>query len=183
MKDIDNLIDRIAEKYEKEINEYVDKFEEDFYIVSNETNEIFFDEANKIYNSFIKEYYKYKTKSYIRHWEKKPGTGKGTNLFYGNQNKIHRGLDPYFEIMFDASKMKDDYQHDDAETVLQQVMEGTRGVPPYWTEPWDNAGKPYKTKYFEFTGNLMDAYYHFLDNYNDKMTSVFMRKWKKRRNN
>jgi len=168
--DIDDIVDQLVDAYSK-------KFEKDFYRISNQVNDIYFNDANKLYDSFIRQYYyQYETEFYIRHWEKAPGTRKGTNLYYGNQMKIHRGQNPYFEINFDSSRMADDYRHDSAEDVLTEVIYGIRGVPPYWTRPWQ--GK-YKSRYFNFSGTMHDAFKTYIDTYEDRMVPVFMRRWKK----
>lgn len=165
---------------DEQTKEYVEsmlaKAESDLEIVMNEVNELYFKQANKMYDTFIKQYYKYKTISYIRHWEGAPGTRKGTNLYYGKRFKIHRGKHPYFEINIDSSRMANDYQRDSASQVLQNVLNGIRGVPPYWFEPW--VGN-YKSRYFEYQGDPAKAFATFLDNYEDMMYPVFMRRWKK----
>lgn len=168
--DLDKLIEDIS-------SQITNKFERDFYDVSNEVNELYFKEANKIYESFITQYYaSYRTSFYIRHWEGVPGTRHGSNLLYGNQNKIHRGMSPYFEINYNGTDMADDYQHNSADQVLMQVAVGIRGVPPYWSQLWHGT---YNSRYFHYTGSLMDAYDYFLANYEEIMYPVFMRRWKK----
>lgn len=179
---IKRLVDRLEALYREKINQFEEEFNQDWYDVSNEVNDLFFKEINKIYDSFIKEYYRsYSTKFYIRHWESRPGTRKGTNLYYGNQNKIHRGKDPYWEIIYDGSEMADDYQHDSADEVIENVVIGNRGVPPFWQETWSNKKNPYKSRYFQYTGTLLDAYYKFQKDYKKIMEPVFMRRWKKKR--
>lgn len=176
-KMIKDLEDKIVANAEEQVKQYQEKFDNDFLKVANDVNDLYFKEVNKIYDSFIEQYYSsYETSSYIRHWEGVPGTKHGTNLLYGKQNKIHRGKDPYFEIDYNASDMADDYKYNSADQVLTQVMVGIRGVPPYWSQLW--YGK-YNSRYFHYTGALMDAYDYFLSNYKTMMRPVFMRRWKK----
>lgn len=168
--------DILTDEQQNILDNYMEKFETDFYTVSNSVNELYFKQVNKMYDVFIKQYYRYKTRSYIRHWEQRPGTQKGSNLYYGKNFKIHRGKSPYFELLLDTSKMADDYQHDSASEVLENVLNGIRGVPPYWVQDWSGE---YKSRYYEFSGTPSDAFSDFIDNYEDMMYPVFMRRWKK----
>lgn len=158
------------------VDAYSEKFEKDYTRIANEVNDIYYNDVDKMYDSFIQQYYTYHTKSYIRHWEGVPGTGKGTNLLYGKQFKKHKGKDPYFEIRYDGSDMAGDYQHDNADDVISQVASGIRGVSPYWTMPW--SGK-YNSRYFHYSGTLDGAIETYLDTFEDRMTPVFMRRWRK----
>lgn len=169
--------DKITEIFEKRFNEYLEQAEQDLYIVANEVNELYYKQINRMYNSFIKQYYEYPTKSYIRHWEQRPGTKKGSNLYYANNFKIHRGKDPYFEIFFSSSRMADDYQHDSAMQVVQNVMDGIRGVPPYWVRDWRGS---YKSRYFKCENvTPTEAFDIFMKELPDMATPVFLRRWHK----
>ena len=118
MNDLDSAIIEIA-------NYYTQKAEEDFVVAANYANNEMFDEFNRMYDTFIKQFYNYKTSAYIRHWEGRPGTKKGSNLYYGNQTTKHiTGGLPYIDFKFDSSQMADDYQHDSADTVLNQILSG-----------------------------------------------------------
>lgn len=180
--DIDKLID-------KKIDGILDKMEKDFIDITNEINDIYFKEANKMYDRYMAQYYKYQTKSYVRHWEGRPGTCKGANLFYGKRFKIHRGKDPYFELEVDSSKMADDYQHDSAFDVLTQIMAGANiiyGSQEY--QVWErDFGNPktgwtgeYNSRYFKFTGTLEEAFYELINTYDKKIYPLFKTRWKKR---
>ena len=167
---------------EKKTNELIDKLEKDYLEVANEVNEIGYKEANKIYDSFIKDYYSYETKSYIRHWEGRPGTGKGSNLYYGKNFKIHRGKNPYFELGIYDSKMADDYQYDSAIDVLTQIMAGANVITGakgemVWFRSWRGT---YKSKYFQYSGTLDDALFTFLNEYDTMMVDMFKRRWKQK---
>ena len=180
MANIDNIIQDIVKSAQDYLNneseKMIEKYNKDFYEIANEVNDLYFKEANKIYNSFIHDYYLYETDFYIRHWEGRPGTKSGTNLYYGNQMKIHRGKDPYFDIIFDGSEMADDYEYDSADKVLDNVIFGIRGVPPFWVKRW---GSKYNSRYFHYKGSLMGAFTKFINNYEEMATSAFMRRWKK----
>ena len=174
----------MADEVDKLINEivdyYVQKAEEDFPIASTFANNEMYDELNKMYDSFIRQFYRYETQSYIRHWEGSPGTKTGTNLYYGNQIKkrMSYGL-PYLEIDFDARNMAG-YRRDSADTVLNQVMSGelqvhgSKGYVVYSRE-WTGS---FRGKYFSYTGKMDDAFSRFYDKYEDHYLSAFMIKWR-----
>lgn len=185
MSNINALIDALATKLEAEVEEFDRQWHQDFYAVTNEVNDLYFKEVNKIYDSFIKEFYTKATERYIRHWEGRPGTGKGTNLYYGNQNKIHRGKDPYFEINYDSSNMADDYKFNSASFVLEGIVNGANIITgdkggTIWRRDWSYS---YKSRYFSYSGTLKGAYESFLSNYASFMEPVFIRRWKRYRNN
>lgn len=182
MNEYEEFIKNIHTYYKDELKRYTDEFKQDFYVVSNEVNDLFFKEINRIYDRYIKEYYTYETDFYVRHFEPRAGTKKGTNLYYGNQNKIHRGKDPYWEIIYNGKDMADDYRHDSADKVLENVVFGIRGVPPYWQKTW---GAKYKSRYFSIDRkvSLLEAFTRFQEKYVEIMEPVFMRRWKKRRKN
>lgn len=178
--DIDKLID-------EKIDKVLDKMEKDFVDITNEINDIYFKEANKIYDHYMTQYYKYRTKSYIRHWEGKPGTGKGANLFYGKNFKIHRGKNPYFELEVNSSKMADDYQHNSAFDVLTQIMAGANiiyGSDGYqvWERDFGVHGWTgvYSSRYFKYKGTLDETLYELIYTYNKKIYPLFKTRWKKR---
>ena len=175
-----SIEERIAEIYEEKVNKYLDEAYDDIYAVANEVNDLYFKQANKMYDTLIKQYYLYETTSYVRHWEIRPGTKNGSNLYYGKRFKIHRGKDPYFELNIDASQMAGGYQRDSASQVLENVMNGIRGVPPYWFIPWH--GK-YSSRYFYYEGDPAHAFETFLSNLSDMATPVFLRRWRERRKN
>ena len=166
----------LTEAQQEIVDYYMNKFEKDFKIVANEVNDLYFKQANKMYDTFIKQYYTYQTSSYIRHWEGAPGTCNGTNLYYGKDFKIHRGKFPWFELNINSNRMANDYQHDSADQVLQNVMNGIRGVPPYWFQPWRGT---YTSRYFYYQGEPARAFRTFIDNYEEMMYPVFMRRWRK----
>ena len=169
---IDEAIDSVVEEYIQELKQ---KAESDFLKVANEVNELYFKQANRMFDSFIEQYYNYRTSSYVRHWEIRPGTGHGSNLFYAKDFKIHRGKNPYFELNIDTNLMADDYQHDSAAQVIQNVMNGIRGVPPYWIMPWSGT---YSSRWFYYQGEPAKAFAEFINRYPEMMRPVFLRKWK-----
>lgn len=175
-----NAIEELKKNLEEIANDYLEEVKNDLIEAANETNDLYFKQVNRMYDAFVEQYYKYKTSSYIRHWEGRPGTRKGSNLFYGKNFKIHRGKDPYFEINIDAHRMANDYQHDSATQVLENVMHGIRGVPPYWVESWSGS---YKSRYLDYEGEPAEAFEEFLNSYEKKAEPVFLRRYRKIRGN
>ena len=171
-----SLEDRIAEIVERKITEYLNQAEKDLYTVANQVNDLYFKQVNKMFDTFIQQYYSYITTSYVRHWEQRPGTGKGSNLYYAKDFKIHRGKDPYFEININTARMADDYQHNSAAQVVQNVMNGIRGVPPYWFVPWQGT---YNSRYFYYQGEPAKAFDEFMYRLPEMATPVFLRRWRK----
>ena len=196
------LVQDIRNIITEEVKKEMDKLKKDALEIQNEINEIGFKEVNKIYDSFISQYYyDYKTKYYIRHWEGKPGTQKGSNLYYGKAFKIHRGKEPYFEINISDDRMADDYQHDSAIDVLSQIMAGANIItgsrqdldiqtwnktPDTFTRTggmvWYRATKgSYKSRYFNIENATLDeALFTFLNEYDNITLPMFKRRMKQK---
>lgn len=172
-----DIIDSAIEELK---NYYIEKACDDFIIAANYANSEMYKELNNMYDVFIRQFYKYKTETYIRHWEGVPGTKKGTNLYYGNRIKVRysRGV-PYLDINIDGENMAG-YQHDSPSTVLDQVLSGelevhgSKGKTVY-SRTWE--GK-YKGKYYSYKGSPNDAFLNFYDHYMEIFTPVFMKKWR-----
>ena len=71
------------------IDKIMDEFRKEFPKIANEVNEIYWKNINNMFDSFIEQYYKYKTLSYVRHFQQKPGTGTGEHLQLAKNFKIH----------------------------------------------------------------------------------------------
>ena len=154
------------------------KFDKDFPIAANYANDKMYEEAWKMYDSFIDQYYQgYATHTYIRHGETKPGTRHGINLYRGSQirRKGKGTKNPSLIIEFSGEDMEDDYQYDSADFVLQNVMAGYRGIPGYWIESW---GGTYDGKYFQYSGTPERAFDIFNEQYNNIMMPIFFEKWR-----
>lgn len=171
-QDIDSALEELKEYY-------IQKAKDDLVIAMDYANDKMFEELNNMYNTFIKQFYRYKTKSYIRHWEGVPGTKKGTNLYYGNHIKIrYSNKLPYLDININSEDMAT-YKHDSAETVLNQVLSGTlevHGSKGYTVYSREWTGK-YIGKYYSFEGSPNDAFLNFYDQFMDIFIPVFMNKW------
>lgn len=146
-------------------------------------------EAERMYDSFIDQFYAYETKSYIRHGETRPGTCRGINLYRGQQfelkNKVYtksfidkvgekatvnltlRLNTPIFSTNISAQDMEYRKYHDSAEEVLELVTNGIRGVPDKgWWIPWMGS---YEGKYFSTGRTTMAKAFEMFDNYFDDM--------------
>lgn len=126
-------------------------------------------ESQKMYDSFIDQYYNYKTKSYIRHGETRPGTKRGINLYRGNKIEKENGDDPIIDILYDASDMEG-YRRTSPDFVLESVMRGYRGVP--WGQ-WNNWEGTYNGKYFSYTGTPKDAFDMLNEKFDDIASNIF----------
>ena len=145
--------------------------------------------AIKMYDSFIDQYYAYKTRSYVRHGETKPGTCVGINLYRAQQFKIKNSTytenftdragkkttinltmklnTPTFSTNISAEDMEDHNYYDPAEEVLDLVVNGIRGVPDRgWWIPWMGS---YTGKYFSTGKTTMAKAFETFDNYFDDM--------------
>lgn len=170
-------INKLAEKYVNNImKEYVEK---DIDKSIRYTNNELYNEAVNMYNSFIKQFYQYKTKSYIRHWEGVPGTKEGQNLYFGIDIKKNNGWKPTLSIRFPddlgyVTEMADGYQHDSPEDVLNYVSQGYRFIykNQYKIMTWTGN---YIGKYFKYGGVMKDAFDEF-DNQFDKIAKNIIKK-------
>lgn len=124
-----------------------------------------YNEAVNMYDSMITKYYAdYSPVSYVRHKDRQNSWSMG---LYDGQNITLHGTRtrPIISIDFLATGMANDYQHHSAIEVLENVMSGQRGVPPFWVNSWDAS---YSGKYFSYPGGTMkDAYELFVDQSKD----------------
>ena len=120
------------------------------------TNEIA-QEAMQMYDTFIDTYYNtYSPTSYIRHMYR----GKGFSMGLYDANNI-QATNAGINISITGEKMMDDYEYDSADTVLDTVASGIRGVPKYWSMPWT---MQYQGRYYSYSGkNMTDAFNGFIE--------------------
>lgn len=136
------------------------------------TNDKIYDEVDRMYKSFIRQFYMYKTKSYIRHGELRPGSREGNQLYYGEDiRRISHGRNPKLIINLPSDigythSMNEPYKFDEPEIVLDYVMKGIRYpyMPTFNNKNWIGS---YKGKYFSYTGTLYDAFVEFGNKFND----------------
>lgn len=124
------------------LNEYVkeemSKLKREAYkVINNITNELY-KESIKMYDSFIDQFYKYKTQSYKRH-DDGIGTMTGVSLYRASNIKFHenrKGLS-FFELDIDVpdSYYTDypdfDYKGDSPTQVYEYIIQGHRFNPRF----------------------------------------------------
>ena len=122
---------------QKEINQTVQmimrKAKKDFRSCASITNNNMFEEITEMYDILIDQFYKYKTTSYIRHWEGVPGTMQGQALKFGKHfsKDNHGKKSPKLIIDFSGAGMEAEgveYQYHTPDQVLNYVMNGARFV-------------------------------------------------------
>ena len=169
---------KIEHQLNKKTNDYLRTFEKESKEIweksINNTFEELYAEAYKMYDSLIDQFYSYKTKSYIRHGETRPGTQMGTNLYRGQQFMLTPGFIPQLTIDFSGEDMEN-YQHNSADEVLSMVMRGIRGVPSKgWWSTWKGS---YNGKYFSVNGvDVVTAFNLFRNNFGYLSRYIFNEK-------
>lgn len=134
MKEItEKMFDVIKKKITKYVSDAIDHF---------------LSEVKDMYIEYIDQYYdKYTPVKYQRHAMRgMPDLYSGITVFHSNGK---------FGVEFDGAGMMDDYQHDSPSFVLENVMEGFRGVPPYWIRTWSGS---YNGEYFGYSGTMSRAF-------------------------
>lgn len=168
---IKNIINNFADNEVKRI------MKKDWYIAVNKTNHELEKETKKMYDSLIDDFYKYKTKSYIRHGESIPGTQVGTSLYRGNNIHATYGKMPKLYVYFDKDILESgehEYQYDTPDKVFDYVMFGIR-FPYYNTMVWSTE---YKGKYFSYKGTPSTIFNQFYDDWANNSEKVFNIFWK-----
>ena len=138
-----------------------------------------YQEAWRMYDSFIDQFYSYPTVSYIRHGESRPGTKTGINLYRAQNIKldISDAMNPQVIIDINSSDMEGGYQRHSPSEVLEYVLNGYRFVGYGNTMTWKGS---YHGKYFSFNNLTMSrAFDEFRGYYFDMQTNIFVRNFKK----
>lgn len=161
--------------------------------IEKECTKELYKEAVKIYESFITQFYSYRTKSYIRHGESTRGTGKGHSLYFAqNFIKEEDAHQFSFDIGFSADEMrrapdmdKREYQHGDVESVLNDILsgyrfkhifEGSDGKTKRKVMRW--SGKYYDDLFDIDKATVYQAFEQFDKTYDDMWIKLYSRKWK-----
>lgn len=162
---------------QKILDDYLQKFDDDFVVAANHTTRLMEQEAKDLFNSMITQFYKYHTTSYIRHWEGRPGTEEGQNLFSAfHMKKKHSGKLEYFDISMNANDMAGGYRRHSKEQVFNYVYEGVRFSYKKSHMTWSGS---YNGKYFSCQNcSLEGAFNKFFDEYEDMIIPVFMDRWR-----
>lgn len=177
--DINQVIEKLGfnKKLKTQMKNSVKKMFNDMDKTFNESIECIYTEAWKMYDSFIDQFYAYKTTSYIRHGETKPGTMVGSNLYRGQDfrfdpNKLTLDLD------FSSKDMQEGYQYDKAKDVLFKVMRGYRfKAKNIDVIEWRGS---YSSKYLNPGTNITmeEAFDYFINNSNKILVKIFNEKWR-----
>ena len=179
-----------ANKWTKEhgdpyLKQLLKRAEKDFLKCSRRINNEIHDEVKKMYKTFIEQFYDYKTTSYIRHFEGKPGTQHGENLLYpweGIRKNNHSSSSPKLIIEFWANEMSNEpkYKFDTPEHVLDSVLHGIRFA--YATGEsgpmWVDTTFKYTGKYFSYTCNtIQEAFDRFGKDWDNISHNAFYSIW------
>lgn len=138
-------------QYEKNImdaiDRFVDSYDKNLVKEHNAAMKKLKREAEKMYDSFLDQFYSYRTKSYIRHSQTRPGTGTGINLYRGQHIRIEKEKHNGFTldnlvIEFNGLDMESKkYRYNTADEVLDYVMNGIRFTHEFessdWTMTWE----------------------------------------------
>lgn len=178
-----NVLEEEAEKIaEERTKEIIDG---DFNRVLRKVNIKMRDEAERLFDKLIERYYRsYKTVAYIRHGELRPGTRQGTNLFLGKKIIMNNKHNPYLIVdpkLFGEEGMEGGYRYNEPYDVMQQVLDGIRGVPPFWTRNWNaDYSLGDGSQYFEYRrGTMRGAFNKFNARFDDIAEGLFYAEWDK----
>ena len=137
--------------------------------VTTHTLEEIYNEADKMYDAYITEYYKYKTRKYVRHGEIGVGTQKGSNLYLAKEFDIDYNNLSLEINRFEPNNMES-YPWVTQKEVFGIVSGGHRGIPGAGDKrylPWeytyegnyyDSEGKTIKEAFDDFESKLDDLY-------------------------
>ena len=170
-REMGSLLREIANEYRRKQRK---QLQGDIIRASVYTRDEMYDEAVKMYNTFIDQFYAYETTVYIRHGQVRPGTGVGENLYRGQRiRKSGGGFNPKLTIEFSGMNMQGGYSHNTASEVLESVMSGIRF--PIREMTWSGE---YRGKYFSYSGEPQRAFDIFERNFDSIAEIIFMDKWR-----
>jgi len=166
-----NVLRRVANEYKRKMKKEIRK---DIIRASVYTRNEMYDEATRMYDTFIDQFYSYETTAYIRHGQSRSGTGNGENLYRGQQiRKYGSPTNPKLSINFSGVDMQDGYEYHSPGQVLESVMSGIRF--PFREMTWSGS---YDGKYFSYSGEPKRAFDLFEHNFYIIAKDIFMGKWR-----
>lgn len=150
MNILDEIIESFLKKTQSKINREIKK---NLPTITNEIAQ----EASHMYDALIDSYYgTYTPDFYIRHMDR----GRGFSMGLYSANRIC-ATTTGIRIFITGETMMDDYEHDSADDVLENVMSGIRGIPEYWHIYWY---VKYEGTYHSYSGgNMHDAFNVFVN--------------------
>ena len=119
---------QFEQRKQKLIDKYVEKYYDAAIEAIDKTANELVNEASRVFDNCIDKFYEYETRVYYRH-ETGRGTGTGINLYRASQIHLNykNGEIVGFHIGWNANDMAS-YKHVDSEYVLDNVMNGIRGL-------------------------------------------------------
>lgn len=169
------MIDSLQAVINNFVNSQMDQADQDIRKSISKTNKKLISELKKMYISFIEQFYKYETRSYVRHGTSSPGTQTGYAL-KRPQLGIHgtAGRMPSLVIDLSGGYIDEYYEYADADEVFDLVSEGIRftgagvrkdGKPWEYTFTWD--APSYSGKYFSYHSTIREAFDSFNNDFED----------------
>lgn len=120
-----------------------------------------YNEADKMYDAYITQYYRYKTKVYVRHGENEVGTRKGSNLYLAKEFDINYNT-LFLEVNNFEPENMESYLRASQEEVFDIVSSGHRGIPGGGRKRYKTWKYTYKGKYYNSEGKtIKDAFDDF----------------------
>lgn len=175
---------KLEKAIKKSIDDAMEQVSKDLKSSIVKTNNILYEEAVNMYDSYIRRFYEYETTSYIRDYEGQPGTKEGSYLYEGKKGAIAKKnghnpilmVDPYLFGRNMPERQKD-YQYDSPERVMELVSKGIRFYHDNILYTWSYL---YKGKYFEFSGgSMLDAFNEFNNQFDDLAESLIRKEMNK----
>ena len=163
-------------QFEKRKQKLIDKYVEKYYDAAigaiDKTAKELVNEASRIFDNCIDQFYLYETKRYYRH-ETGRGTGTGINLYRANQMYLNykNGEIVGFHIGWNANDMAS-YKHVGAEYVLDNVMKGIRGLEDEYMR---NSFSTYDN---HWSATVETKYFGTLSGTPNQIFDVFDSQWK-----
>ena len=173
----------LEEKTKPLLKQILKRAESDFMKCARRINTDICKDVKKMYETFIEQFYAYKTTSYIRHFEGRPGTGQGENLKYPEEgirvdNRASHSPKLYIEFWSDEMSNTPPYQHHTPEGVLFCVMHGIRFATQRGYVMTADTNFNYDGKYFSYSGETMQrAFDIFGENWDDISSNAFYSIW------
>lgn len=175
----------LVDKCRDLINKKMTQAKRDFDKCARRTNNKMYTEVVNMYDTLITQFYRYKTTSYIRHYEFTTGTGEGQNLYLGKNfaKDNHNRHSPRLIVEFSGSQMYDTppYQYASTDQVLNYVMSGIRFALPNQSQgmmtinPFEMT---YHGKYFRYNGGTIKHAFELFDKqWIDLSSDVFYSMW------
>ena len=176
-----------ADKCKNLIKQKLKRAENDFMKCARIVNTDIHADVQKMYRTFIEQFYHYKTEKYRRHFELTVGTRQGENLTYpvaGIRINNRASHSPKLYVELWASEMSNDprYEYHTPEGVLDYVMQGIRfATGKGYVMSADTQFHYYsKDMNFNYRGStIQGAFDLFNKRWKDISSDMFYKRWDK----